>query len=179
MGRFRTADWVQMITTHPARALAVDHLIGSLQAGPKGGHHCGPTARSRAWEQPAPESPRGRGDGVDWRAAALWDGVGRQTRCDRMRAKPWSSRARPSDSACPCCRSWRRSANRSRIWCLSSGNRYLCRTESDSPARTDCSGQRVAGACPFFLGLQLPEAGAVALSGGENERPRLRGHGPS
>jgi 5-methylthioadenosine/S-adenosylhomocysteine deaminase len=29
------ADWVQMITTHPARALAVDHLIGSLQAGRK------------------------------------------------------------------------------------------------------------------------------------------------
>jgi cytosine/adenosine deaminase-related metal-dependent hydrolase len=31
-GAIPTADWVQMITTHPARALAVDHLIGSLQA---------------------------------------------------------------------------------------------------------------------------------------------------
>jgi 5-methylthioadenosine/S-adenosylhomocysteine deaminase len=30
-----TTEWVPMITTHPARALAVDHLIGSLQPGRK------------------------------------------------------------------------------------------------------------------------------------------------
>jgi len=30
-GAIPAADWVQMITTHPARALAVDNLIGSLQ----------------------------------------------------------------------------------------------------------------------------------------------------
>jgi 5-methylthioadenosine/S-adenosylhomocysteine deaminase len=34
-GAIPPADWVQMITTHPARALAVDHLIGSLQPGHK------------------------------------------------------------------------------------------------------------------------------------------------
>jgi 5-methylthioadenosine/S-adenosylhomocysteine deaminase len=34
-GAIPSADWVRMITTHPARALAVDHLIGSLQAGRK------------------------------------------------------------------------------------------------------------------------------------------------
>jgi 5-methylthioadenosine/S-adenosylhomocysteine deaminase len=34
-GAIPRADWVQMITTHPARALAVDHLIGSLQPGHK------------------------------------------------------------------------------------------------------------------------------------------------
>jgi hypothetical protein len=34
-GAIPPSDWVQMITTHPARALAVDHLIGSLQPGHK------------------------------------------------------------------------------------------------------------------------------------------------
>ena len=35
IGAIPTVEWVQMITTHPARALAVDHLIGSLQPGHK------------------------------------------------------------------------------------------------------------------------------------------------
>ena len=34
-GAASPADWVQMITSHPAKALAVDHLIGSFQPGRK------------------------------------------------------------------------------------------------------------------------------------------------
>jgi Resolvase, N terminal domain/Amidohydrolase family len=84
-GAIPVTDWVQMITTHPARALAVDHLIGRLQTG-KADITVVWQRGSRPWKQPSRESPGGRGNGLDRRDAAVRHGQSSK-RCDRMSAR--------------------------------------------------------------------------------------------